>query len=121
MSDASHTPDAAQSAQAVIQQQLKRDEFLRKFGFDSIGFVRQLGNAQVHSGSKPGPSTHMLSWKPIGAHDKKVFSQEVIDHLLDYIFKLEEQLAIDAVEFRNKSIESLIENHHLDGFMPAKS
>jgi hypothetical protein len=121
MSDASHTPDAAQSAQAVIQQQLKRDELLRKLGYKSLGFVRQLGNAQNHNNKEPGPSTHMLSWKPIGAHDKRIYSQEVIDGLLDYIFMLEEQLAIDAMAFRERSIERLIDNHHLDGFTPAKS
>lgn len=120
MSDAAHTPDAAQAAQAVIQLQLKRDELLRKFGIDPTAFVRQLGNAQVPPTQKPAANTHMLSWRDSGKHDKKLFSEEMLNHLLDYIFMLEAQLAVDAAQFRQKSITSLIDNHHLDGFTAAK-
>lgn len=124
MSDAKHSPDAAQAAQAAIQLQLKRDELLRKFGLqDPTAFVRQLGNAQVHTGQRPSPTTHMLSWKETGSNhkEKKLYGEETIDVLLDYIFMLEEQLAIEAAQFRQQSITTLIDNHHLDGFTPAKS
>jgi hypothetical protein len=123
MSDATHNPDAAQAAQAAIQQQLKRDELMAKFGVQApIAFMRQLGNAQVHTGQRPSPQTHMLSWKETGSNhkEKKLYDEQVVSVLLDYIFMLEEQLAIEAVQFRQDSISTLIDNHHLDGFTPAQ-
>lgn len=102
--------------QKAITDQLKRDEILKKLSVDPIAFLRQLGNARVTRDKKPEPATHMLTWKRGGLGDKNLYAQEVIEELIDYILMLEEQLAIDAVEFRQHSLESIIQNHRLDGF-----
>jgi hypothetical protein len=102
--------------QAASNNQAKRDELLKKFHADPIAFLRLLANARTHNGDRPAPGTHLLTWTRGHQNDKTLYAQEIIDELLDYILMLEEQLAIDAAEFRTKSINSIITNHHLDGF-----
>jgi hypothetical protein len=107
-------------SQPSIQDQVKRNEILSKLKIAPFAFLKPLTAAQIHNNETPTPATHLLSWRRSGNHDKNAYTQNEIDRLLDYILMLETQLAIDAAQFRQKSIQSIIDNHNLDGFTPAK-
>jgi hypothetical protein len=108
--------------QRHISDQLQKEEILKKLAAEPIAYLRQLGNAHVPQNKKPEAATHMLTWsRGGGLGNKNLYPQEVVDHLLEYILKLEEQLAIDAAMFRQKSINDIIQNHHLDGFTKVQS
>ncbi len=102
------------------QAQSKKDELRAQFALAPIAFLRQLANAHVGHGQKPARNTHILTWDGGKPHDRRLFDEEYIELLLDYILKLEVQLAIDASEFRHKSITELVERTELRGFDKAK-
>jgi hypothetical protein len=108
------------AAQSAIQDQVKRNEITSKLKIVPFAFLKPMTGAQIHSNEPPTPATHLLSWRRSGNHDKNVYTQDEIDLLLEYILMLEAQLAIDAAQFRQKSLQSIIDNHNLDGFTPAK-
>jgi hypothetical protein len=113
--------EATDANKAAIAFQVRKDELLKKLSADPIAFLRQLANAHVQDGRKPEPGTHLLTWNRGGLRDKNLYIQEVLDELVEYIFMLEDQLAIDAAQFRQKSINTIIQNHHLDGFTKVQS
>jgi hypothetical protein len=98
------------------KQHLSRDELIREFQVNPVAFLRQLSNASVPVGQPPAANTHLLMWSHGKPHDRGLFTQEVIDFLLEYILKLEAQLVIEVNEFRTKSIKELVTKPELSGF-----
>jgi hypothetical protein len=98
------------------EQAARREALIKELGIEQTAFTRQLGNARVPFGTKPAANTHTLSWLGGKPHDKKLYSQDVVDLLVGYILKLEAQLAIEATEFRAKSIRDLVQTTELRGF-----
>jgi hypothetical protein len=102
------------------QSPATKEELIKQFAINPIAFLRLLGNAHVRADQKPAPNTHLLTWEGGKAHQRNLYEQEVIDLLLEYILKLEVQLAIEANEFRTKSIQEIIEVTQLRGFNKVK-
>lgn len=99
------------------KQHLSRDELIREFHLNPTAFVRQLSNAHTAPDQKPQPNTHLLTWAGGKHSDKGLFGQAEIEFLLDYILKLEKEVAELFVQVEHqKSIKELVENRHLTGF-----
>lgn len=98
------------------EQAARREALVKEMKIDPLAFIRKLSNARVPPGQVPAANTHTLSWLGGKPHDRNLYSQEVVDLLIGYILKLEAQLAIEANEFRTKSLRDLVQTTELRAF-----
>ncbi|WP_144106586.1 hypothetical protein [Paraburkholderia sp. BCC1886] len=101
-----------------ILDQLKRKELLQQFGIEPTAFLRRTGTRQLPQGTRPGPGTHMLSWRNERRDEQNLYNEVTIDLLVAHILELEAQLAIEAEVIRERTLANYVDNTSLDGFTP---
>ncbi|SAK83593.1 hypothetical protein AWB81_04222 [Caballeronia arationis] len=104
------------SESTKLPAKISKAELLQKLKIDPIAYARALGNAKIVKGKRPESHTHMLAWQRSNLHDQSLYEQATIDVLLEYILMLEDQLVIEAGQFRDTSIQALIDQSTLNGF-----
>jgi hypothetical protein len=104
------------SESTKLPAKISKAELLQKLKIDPIAYARVLGNAKIIKGKRPESHTHMLAWQRGNLHDQCLYEQATIDVLVEYIQMLEAQLAMEAGEFRETSIQLLIDRATLNGF-----